>query len=478
MTNDSDAGRRAGDVPYRFARDTTAAEVHERFGSLGIGESSGVVASVAGRVMLSRPQGKVAFAELRDSSGPIQLFATEKGTPGYEAFCRLTLGAWIGVTGDVVRTRRGELSVAVGSWEVLARSRHNFGDKWRGVTDVETRYRQREMDLWANPASRRVFTMRSKLITELRHQLERRGFLEVETPVLQPIPGGALARPFTTHHNALDVDLFLRIAPELYLKRLVVGGFERVFEIGRVFRNEGISPRHNPEFTMLELYQAYADYGDLMSLTEELVAGLAHELCGSARIPYGGKELDLTPPWRRATLLELVAEQAGIEISLDTPIDELARISQEHGGQTTGGPGKLVLEIFEKTTEATLWGPVFVCDYPAEVSPLARRHRHMPGMVERFEAIVAGRELANAFSELVDPDDQRSRFVAQASARAAGDEEAMVLDEDFLRALERGMPPTAGLGIGIDRLVMLLADVANIRDVILFPTMRPEAHGD
>jgi len=298
--------------------------------------------------------------------------------------------------------------------------------------------------------------------------------------MLQPIPGGATAKPFVTHHNALDVDLYLRIAPELYLKRLVVGGFERVFEIGRVFRNEGLSPRHNPEFTLLELYAAYLDYTDLMALTEELVAWLADELLQTTKLSYGGRDLDLTPPWRRATLTELVAESTGRTLELEQGTGALRAVATELGVPfgPSDGPGKLLLEIYEKTTEPAQWGPVFVVDYPEEVSPLARRHRSRPGWVERFEAIVAGRELCNAFSELTDPDEQRRRFEDQARARAAGDDEAMVVDEDYLRALEYGLPPTAGLGIGIDRLVMLFADAPTIRDVVLFPTLRPEPPED
>ncbi len=332
------------------------------------------------------------------------------------------------------------------------------------------------MDLWANERTREILTLRSRLIGSLRRRLADMGFVEVETPVLHAIPGGANARPFVTHHNALDTDLFLRIAPELYLKRLVVGGFEKVFEIARVFRNEGLSPRHNPEFTMLELYQAYADYLDLAVLVEDLVSGLASELRGATTISYQGRELDLTPPWRRATMAELVTEATGEHADVHTPVEALRRRVAAAGIEPSPswGAGKLLLELYEKTTEPNLWGPVYVMDYPAEVSPLARRHRSDPDLVERFEPVVAGRELGNAFSELVDPDDQRARFEAQALARAEGDEDAMAVDEDYLRALEHGLPPTAGLGIGIDRLVMLLGDVANIREVIAFPTLRPE----
>ncbi|HUO47377.1 MAG TPA: lysine--tRNA ligase [Acidimicrobiales bacterium] len=464
------------DVPYRFDRTDTAAELQARHAGLGAGEETDDVVSVAGRVMLVRPQGRLAFATLRDASGQIQLFALEKSTAGFDGFSKLSLGDWVGASGPVVRTRKGELSVQVRDWVLLAEARRSFGDKWKGVTDVETRFRQREVDLWANEQTRDVLVMRSRMISLLRHGLEARGFVEVETPVLHAIPGGANAKPFVTHHNALDADLYLRIAPELYLKRLVVGGFDKVFEIGRVFRNEGLSPRHNPEFTMLELYQAYADYTDLLVLVEELVSGLALELRGTTTLTYGGRELDLTPPWRRATMAELVSEATGIETTVHSPVDELRRRVAEAGVEPheSWGPGKLLLELFEKTTETSLWGPVFVTDFPAEVSPLARRHRRDPDLAERFEAIVAGRELANAFSELVDPDDQRARFEAQASARAAGDEEAMAVDEEYLRALEHGLPPTGGLGIGIDRLAMLLADVANIREVIAFPTLRPD----
>ena len=465
------------DIPYRFDRTHQTAEIVAGWSSLEPGDESGVTVGVAGRLMLLRKQGKAAFGELRDASGAVQLFARATVTERFDEFVKLNLGDWIGATGEVVRTRRGELSVLVTEWVLLAEARRNFGDKWHGVSDVETRYRQREVDLWANERSRQLLQMRSDVVRHMRRRLWDQGFVEVETPLLHPIAGGATARPFVTHHNTFDTDFYLRVAPELYLKRLVVGGFDRVFEIGRSFRNEGISPRHNPEFTTLELYQAYADYTDTMVVFEELVAGLALDVLGTTQLTYGGRDLDLTTPWRRATMSELIAESTGFTLDVRSPSEELAKVATEVGIEVEDGwgPGKILLEIYEKTTETELWGPVFVIDYPAEVSPLARRHRDAPELVERYEPVVAGRELGNGFTELIDPDDQRARFEEQAAkARAGDDEESAVVDDDYLRALEYGLPPTSGFGLGVDRLLMLLGDVANIREVIAFPTLRPD----
>jgi lysyl-tRNA synthetase class 2 len=467
------------ELPYRYERTHSVADVlaiAEANGGIEPGEGSGEVVTVAGRIMLSRAQGKIAFFELRDWTGSVQLFAGEGWTERFADLCALSLGDWVGVSGEVVRTRRGELSVRAAGWTLLAQARASFGEKWHGIADPDLRYRQREVDLWANQGVRDNFLLRSKLLSYVRRELDARGFVEVETPVLHPIPGGATARPFVTHYNLLHADFYLRIATELYLKRLVVGGFERVYEIGRTFRNEGLSPRHNPEFTMLEAYQAYADYSDIMQLFEELVAGAATTLRGTTKIVYQGRAIDLSPPWRRATMVELIAEHAGIEVDLSMDADELRRLAASVGveiGSSEAGPGKIIFEIYEEKVEGQIWDPVMVTDYPQEVSPLARPHRSKPGWVERFEPVVAGRELGNAFSELADPDEQRRMFVAQAAARAAGDEEAMVVDEAYLSALMHGLPPTGGLGLGIDRLAMLLTDASHIREVILFPALRP-----
>ncbi len=480
MSEESSSGRiapRDFDIPYRFDVSATTAELHEAHGNLEDGAETGVIATVAGRLMLKRDQGKIVFGVLQDGTGRIQLFAPTKTTPDFEGFSNLFLGDWIGVTGEVIKTRRGELSIRPSEWVVLAPTRRAFPDKWHGISDPDTKYRQRYVDMWVSPESNDALRNRSRIMSLTRRWLEDRSFIEVETPTFHSVASGAMARPFSTHHNALDLDLFLRIAPELYLKRLTVGGFERVFEMARVFRNEGISTRHNPEFTMLELYWAYADYNDVMELVEQLVSHLAVEITGSTTISYDDREIELAAPWRRATMIELIAEQIGVELSVDMDRGELVKIAEAHDVEVKDyyGTGKIILEIYEKTTEAHLWGPIFVTDYPKEVSPLSRDHRSEPGLTERFEAIVAGRELCNAFSELTDPDEQLARFNDQEAERAAGDAEAMGMDHDYIRALEYGMPPTGGLGIGMDRLVMLLTGATTIRDVLLFPTLRPEA---
>ena len=464
------------ETPYNFGKTATIEELIGDHNSLEDGTGSGITVSVAGRMMLRRDQGKIAFGVLQDGTGRIQLFAPAKVTPDFEKFVALNLGDWLGVTGEVMKTKRGELSVKVEDWVVLATTQKPFPDKWHGISDPDTRYRQRYVDLWVTEEARKTFVLRSRLLSLTRKWLEDKSFMEVETPVFHPIPGGALAKPFTTHHNALDIELYLRIAPELYLKRLVVGGFEKVFEIARVFRNEGLSSRHNPEFTMLELYEAYADWEDIMKLSENLIEYLAIELTGSPVVSFDGRELNLSAPWKRTPMVELIKEQINEEVSLETPIEDLQSLCNKLNieFESEYGAGKLILEIYEKTVEPNLWDPCFVTEYPKEVSPLSRDHREKPGFTERFEGIVAGREILNGFSELVDPDEQMDRFKEQIQKSESGDEEAMGLDSDYVRALEFGLPPTGGIGIGIDRLVMLLADVQTIRDVVLFPTLRPE----
>jgi lysyl-tRNA synthetase class 2 len=417
----------------------------------------------------------LAFATLRDSSGEIQLFALAAVTEDFEDFAKLHLGDWVGVTGEVVRTKRGELSVKVQSWVQLAEALHNFGDKWAGITDYDLRYRHREADLWANPTSRQSLSRRSEVVRSIRERCWAAHFTEVETPMLNAIPTGAAARPFTTFHNALDSEFFLRIAPELWLKRLVVGGFERVFELGRVFRNEGVSPRHNPEFTMLELYAAYWNYEDMMAFTEELVAGVAMDVLGTTEVEYQGRAFSFAAPWPRRTMAELTSEAVGEDVSVHTATSRLVELLNERGVEVhdTWGPGRCLAELFEVTCEESLWNPIFVTDFPVEVSPLARRHQNDTDLTERFESYAAGRELSNGFSELNDPVDQRARFEEQARLGAAGDLEAMLIDEDYIKALEWGLPPTAGLGVGVDRLAMLIADESNIREVIAFPTLKP-----
>jgi len=470
----------AGEIPYKsdFERTHRISQITDLYAGIEPGETVQGEVRVAGRVMALREHGKASFAVIRQATSHIQLFlkADTMGQDRYEAFLALDIGDWVGATGQVTKTRRGELSVMVEAFELLTKSLRPLPEKWHGLTDVETRYRQRYVDLIANPEVFEVFATRTKIINEIRAFLAKRGFVEVETPMLQPIPGGATARPFVTHHNALDADLYLRIAPELYLKRLLVGGFDRVFELNRNFRNEGISIKHNPEFTMLELYEAYSDYVGMMELTEALIKHLGMVVAPDGALTYQGHEIDFRAEWRRAKMIELVQECVGEKISFDTPIAELRALVEKRDVEVDDawGPGKLIHELFEKCVEHTLVDPTFVLEYPTEVTPLARRSPTNPDVTERFELIIAGREVANAFSELTDPIDQRARFEAQVAMRDAGDEEAQHLDEDYVRALEYGMPPAGGLGIGIDRLVMLLTDSASIRDVLLFPQLRPE----
>jgi lysyl-tRNA synthetase class 2 len=475
--------RARGEDPYpvRFDRTHSLGEVREHWDDrIDDGTTTEDVVRVAGRVLLKRGQGKLVFANLRDGTGDLQLFVS-KGDLGDDEFARfeseVDRGDWVGATGAVMKTKKGELSVKVTDFVLLAKSLRPLPEKWHGLADTDTRYRQRYVDLIANDEARRVFDIRFATVNAIRQFLQDRHFVEVETPVLHPIAGGATARPFTTHHNALDTELFLRIAPELYLKRLIVGGYDRVFEIARVFRNEGLSTRHNPEFTMLELYEAFADYHDMMRLTEHLVADAARAATGGTQLVWDGNEVDLTPPFERRSLLDLVKEHAGVDVHPSMPVEDVRKICDDLGVsyESNWRSGKLALEIYEKTTEAKIIGPTFVCDYPREVSPLAREHRDDPTLTERFELIVRGRELANAFSELNDPVDQLRRFEAQATLKQLGDLEAQDVDADYVRALEYGLPPTGGMGLGVDRLVMLLAGVTSIREVILFPHLRPEA---
>ncbi|MDY7101207.1 MAG: lysine--tRNA ligase [Actinomycetota bacterium] len=465
--------------PDRFERSATSDQLRERFGALEPQQETGVVERVAGRVLLHRNLGRLIFLTLKDPGGTIQLFVS-KGVIGAEAFARvaeLDRGDWVGAEGEVMTTKTGELSVKAAEVRLLAKALRPLPEKHRGLADVDTRFRQRYVDLIVNEDAQRVFDIRHRTIATFRRVLAGRGFVEVETPVLQHEAGGAAARPFTTHHNALDMQLYLRIATELHLKRLVVGGMERVFEIGRIFRNEGIDTRHNPEFTTVEIYQALANQHDMMDLTEDLVVAAAQDTLGTTVVESPDGPVDLTPPWPRRRLVELVAEVIGEEVDPRMPLEDLRSVCDRVGLEYEAhwGPGRLVYELFDDKVERTLSGPVFVHEYPAEVSPLARRNTEVPELADRFELFVRGRELANAFSELNEPSLQRAAFEAQVDQARAGDLEAQqTVDEDYLRALEHGLPPTGGLGIGIDRLVMLLAGVDTIREVILFPTLRPE----
>jgi len=438
--------------------------------------------TLAGRVLSLRGHGKASFAHIKDQSGKIQIYVRQDavGESAYGLFRRIDVGDFLGVRGRLFRTKTGELTIHVDSLVLLAKALRPLPDKWHGLSDVEVRYRQRYVDLIANPSVAEVFRRRARIIAEIRRFFDERGFLEVETPMMHPIPGGAAARPFVTHHNALDLNLYLRIAPELHLKRCVVGGLERVYEINRNFRNEGLSTQHNPEFTMLEFYQAYADYRDLMVLTEELLPQIARTVCGSDTITYQGREISFAPPWPRLTLEEALVKLGGLTKEEIRSEQGLRAVADACGiaVKSAWGWAKLLVELFEARVETQLVQPTFVTDFSAELSPLAKARTEDPRYAQRFELYVAGLEVANAYTELNDPREQRRRLEAQAKARAAGDEEAHYMDEDFVRALEYGLPPTAGEGIGIDRLVMLLTDAPSIRDVILFPLLRPEARGD
>ena len=477
-----DTLRELGVQPYgtRFDATDRAGQLSRLYGekSKEVLEREQIRCRLAGRIVALRRFGKAAFAVLQDGADRLQVYLKKDllGEQGYRVCETLDLGDWIGVGGILFRTKTNELTVEVRELTFLSKALRPLPEKWHGLTDVETRYRQRYVDLIANPSVHEIFTTRSRIIAGIRTFLIERGFLEVETPMMQPIPGGAMARPFVTHHNALGVDLYLRVAPELYLKRLIVGGFPRVFEINRNFRNEGISTIHNPEFTMLEFYVAYADYTDLIALTEELIVRLAREILGAAVVEYQGQQINFAPPWRRWSYRQAILEVNGLDPSVLSDRSAAFKAAARLKVEVEKDADLVVIlnEIFVETVEPRLVQPTFITDYPIEISPLARRKDSDPSLTDRFELYLAGREIANAFSELNDPLDQRKRFEAQVAQREAGDEEAHHLDEDFLRALEHGMPPTAGEGIGIDRLVMLFTNQASIRDVILFPQLRPE----
>jgi lysyl-tRNA synthetase class 2 len=475
-------GLAGGAFPNDYRRDALAGQLHASFGERDAQwlDANPTRVRVGGRLMFKRVMGKASFAKIGDRTGQIQLYLQQETLgPAYEAFKSWDVGDIIGAGGVLFRTKTGELSVRADTLTLLVKSLRPLPDKWHGLADTETRYRQRYVDLIMSERSREVFRTRTRIVRYLRDFLDALDFLEVETPMMQPIPGGASARPFTTHHNALDIDMYLRIAPELYLKRLVVGGIERVYEINRNFRNEGLSTQHNPEFTMLELYLAYAEYGDLMDWIEKATRGLADALYGRQQITYQGRSYDLAKAFRRLTVEQAILEHnTGIDPLSLRDLTYLRKRCEQLGVHFTrqDGPGKLQIELFEKTVEAALLDPTFIYGYPAEVSPLSRPNDADPFIADRFEFFLAGREIANGFSELNDPEEQALRFRAQAARKEKGDEEAMFYDADYVRALEYGMPPAAGLGVGIDRLVMFFTDSASIRDVILFPQMRPESN--
>ncbi|MEI7593676.1 MAG: lysine--tRNA ligase [Actinomycetes bacterium] len=473
---------RAGGVdvyPYRFDRDRTLAELRGSFGELEAGTETDAEVRVAGRVMLKRGQGRLTFVTLRDRDGQVQLFVSQ-GLLGKEIFAEfndLDRGDWIGVVGTIMVTKKGELSVKVTGYELLSKALRPLPDKWKGLSDIDQRYRQRYVDLIVNEEARQTFLIRTLAVQAIRDRMRARGYLEVETPVLSLTQGGATARPFVTHYNALDLDSYLRIALELPLKRLLVGGMDAVFEIGRVFRNEGLDTRHNPEFTMIESYEAFVDYTEMMTLVEDLVSSAALASIGRTTVEVRQTEVDLAPPYRRATMIDLIAEYTGVNVHPSMAVGALQQTLSDLGigFDPKWGPGRLVVEIYDERVESELIAPTFVLDHPREISPLAKAHRSDPMLVERFELVVGGRELANAYSELNDPVDQLARFQVEAAMKAAGDAEAGDVDLDYVRALEYGMPPAGGMGMGIDRLAMLLSEVDSIREVILFPTLRPEA---
>jgi lysyl-tRNA synthetase class 2 len=472
---------RGNAYPNDFSRENTAGVIHDAYREKTGEELEGlpVEVKIAGRMMLKRVMGKAAFASLQDLSGRIQIYvaADRVGADTLADFKRWDIGDIVGAVGVLFRTRTGELTVQCSELRLLSKSLRPLPEKFHGLTDQEQTYRARYLDLITNDDSRNTFIARSRLVQSIRNYMSTHGFLEVETPMMHPIPGGAAARPFKTHHNALDMELFLRIAPELYLKRLVVGGLEKVFELNRNFRNEGLSPRHNPEFTMMEFYEAYSEYRKLMDFTEGLLRHAAREALGTEIFEYQGRTLDLSQPFARLTIVEAIrAQRADFSEEQLADADWLRQqlAARKVATRPDMGVGALQLMMFEEVAEAELWSPTFIIDYPAEVSPLARRSDSNPEITERFELFIVGREIANGFSELNDPEDQAARFLEQMKAKDAGDEEAMYYDADYVRALEYGLPPTGGCGIGIDRLVMLLTDSANIRDVILFPQMRPE----
>jgi len=458
--------------PHRFNRTQTAAEAAAATPEDGTGPQ----VTVAGRVTAMRGMGKASFLDLRDGSGRIQAYVKKEnvGTDAYAVLKDVDLGDFLGATGQMFRTKTGEPTVEVREFTVLAKALRPPPEKWHGLQDVEARYRQRYLDLMANEEARHIFETRSKVIAGIRRYLDERGYIEVETPVLQATAGGAAARPFMTHHNALDRDFHMRISLELYLKRLVVGGFDRVYEIGRIFRNEGVSTKYNPEFTMLELYQAYADYNDIMELVEQMTYKVAGDALGETKVAYKDEMIDFTPPWPRLPLRQAIIDRAELDIDDYSDADSLREAARKSGVhiEDTWGRGKVIDELMTAHVEPHLMQPTFLIDYPIELSPLAKRKPGRPHEVERFEFFICGREVGNAYTELNDPIDQRERFIEQARLRAAGDDEAEVADEDFLVALEHGMPPTGGLGIGIDRLIMALTGVTSIREVILFPALR------